>query len=383
MSIREIRLSNVRSYELFSTQLNPGVSLVLGRNGTGKTTLLEGLYYLAHGTSFRGRDRDMIAHESTRGDLMVIDDEGRERRASLQLTVDDKVKKTFVIGEKTTARLPNVARQPVVLFEPDELRLLSSSPERRRRFFDGILARLYPQYATVLARYQRILLQRNELLKQYAQAQSATSRQASFRGRSVASGFTPDASGGAKPLLDSIDDHLFTWDIKFAEAATNITDMRRNFIVTSNTHLSRLYTVMAGGDHHVSLAYTSSLPAENYQQKLLDALYRSRLHDSYRGYTTSGPHRDDFSLFLDSHLAAETASRGEMRTIMLAYKLLEVELQQEIFNAPPLILMDDVFSELDALREQQLMAALAPYQTIVTATDLRDELKINASIITL
>ncbi|HEU0266224.1 MAG TPA: DNA replication and repair protein RecF, partial [Candidatus Saccharimonadaceae bacterium] len=324
MSIREIRLSNVRSYELFSAQLNPGVSLILGKNGTGKTTLLEGLYFLAHGTSFRGRDRDMIAHDSTRADVMTVDDEGRKRRASLQLTPDDKVKKAFTIGNKSTARLPAAARQPTVLFEPDELRLLSSSPDRRRRFFDGLLTRLYPQYATLLARYQRILLQRNELLKQYAQAGSTTSRQASFRGRSAALGFTSDTSVGAQPLLRSIDDSLFTWDIKFAETAANIVDMRRNFVALSNSHLSRLYSAMAGSDHRVSVSYTSSLPAENYQQKLLDTLYRNRLSDSYRGYTTSGPHRDDFSLFLDSHSVAETASRGEMRTIMLAYKLLEV-----------------------------------------------------------
>lgn len=355
MTIREIRLENMRSYDLFSAQLNPGVSLILGRNGTGKTTLLEGLYYLAYGTSFRGRDRDMIAHSSTRTTLMTIDDIGAKRRASLQITGDDKIKKTFTVFDKTTARLPTKYRQPVVLFEPDELRLLSSSPDRRRRFFDGILTRLYPQYSTVLARYQRILLQRNELLKKREDFSQA-----------------------------SWEDHLFTWDIKFAEAAAIIVDMRRNFAATSNTHLSRLYSAMADSDHHVNVSYISSIAVnESYQQKLLDQLQRNRTGDSYRGYTTSGPHRDDFSLFLDSHAASETASRGEMRTIMLAYKLLEVELQHELFDSPPLILMDDVFSELDVMRERQLMSALASYQTIITATDLRDELKINASIITL
>lgn len=384
MAIQEIRLENVRSYELFSAQLNPGVSLILGKNGTGKTTLLEGLYYLAQGTSFRGRDRDMIAHDSTRAGLVVIDSDGTKRRASLQIMSDDKVKKTFTLSDKVSARLPAKSRQPVVLFEPDELRLLSSSPDRRRRFFDGVLTRLYPEYGTVLARYQRTLLQRNELLKQYAAAMSsgATSRQTSFRGRSAVSRLTPDTNGGAQSLLD-VEDNLFTWDIKFAELSTTIVDMRHSFIATSNTHLSRLYSGVASTDHRVSITYTSSIQAENYEQKLLNQLHRDRLSDSYRGYTSSGPHRDDFSLYLDSHLASEVASRGEMRTIMLANKLLEVELQHEIYNTPPLILMDDVFSELDASREQQLMAKLAPYQTIITATDLRDELKINASIVSL
>ncbi len=354
MSIREIRVSHMRSYELFSAQLDPEITLVLGRNGTGKTTLLEGIYFLMMGTSFRGRDRDMIAHDSTRSDLLLIDDDERERRASLQLDVGDKIKKSFTMDGKTTARLPAKFRRPVVLFEPDELRLLSSSPERRRRFFDGILARLYPQYATVLARYQRTLLQRNELLK---------------RRETI-----PEKAW---------EDHLFTWDMKFAEAAQLIVDTRREFITTSNQHLSRLYSQMAESDHIVNVSYQSSIAHDNYEQKLLDRLHRDRLADSYRGYTSVGPHRDDFGIYLDSHLASETASRGEMRTIMLAYKLLEVELQAELSGHPPLILMDDVFSELDARREQHLMHALGGHQTLITATDLRDELKINASIITL
>lgn len=354
MSVREIRVKDVRSYELFSATLDPGVTLILGRNGTGKTTLLESLYFLLMGTSFRGRDREMIAHDSTRADLLLIDDSDLERRASLQLDASDKIKKAFTVDGKITARLPAKFRRPVVLFEPDELRLLSSSPERRRRFFDMTLARLYPQYATLLARYQRTLLQRNELLKQ---RETIPEKQ--------------------------WEDHLFTWDMKFVEIATEIIVQRREFITSSNLRLSRLYSQMAETEHVVNASYQSSIAHDNYQQKLLDRLHANRIADSYRGYTSVGPHRDDFGLYLDSHLASETASRGEMRTIMLAYKLLEVELQAELTGNAPLILMDDVFSELDVRREQHLMHSLSEYQTVITATDLRDELKINASILTL
>lgn len=353
MAIREVRVSNVRSYELFSAQLDPGVTLILGRNGTGKTTLLESLYFTQMGTSFRGRDRDMIAHDGTRADFLVIDDDN-ERRATLQLLANDKIKKSFLLDGKTTARLPAKFRRPVVLFEPDELRLLSSSPDRRRKFFDGILARLYPQYATVLNRYSRILLQRNELLKRRED--------------------TPQ---------DVWNDHLFTWDIKFSEAGRQIVELRRDFLVTTNARLSEIYSRMAEADHTVHASYQSDLTVENYQQKLLDRLHQTRLADSYRGYTSSGPHRDDILLLLDGHPATETASRGEMRTIMLAYKLLEVELQHEFSGYTPLVLLDDVFSELDTHREQHLMHALSEYQTVITATDLRDELKINASILAL
>ena len=353
MLIREVRLQNVRSHELFVAPIDPALTLVLGQNGTGKTTLLESLHYVLRGTSFRGRDRDLIAHSSTRADLVVIDDEG-ERRASLQQLPDDRIKKQFIIENRNTARLPAKHRRPVVLFEPDELRLISSSPERRRRFFDGILARLYPQYGVILARYQRTLLQRNELLK---------------RRESV----DPD----------SWDAHLFAWDIKFAELAREITRQRREFVVSSNSHLSRLYSVIANSEHHVVASYHSNISADNYEQILLNRLHDQRLADSYRGFTSVGPHRDDTLFTLDGHPATEVASRGEMRTIMLAIKLLEVELQQSATNQSPLILLDDVFSELDIERERQLMAILQPFQTIITATDVRDTLKSSASIITL
>ncbi len=354
MNVRELRVNNVRSYELYRAEFSDQLNLILGPNGTGKTTLLEAIYYLCQGTSFRGRDRDMIAYDTTRADLLLASSDGDIRRASLQQTTDDKIKKSFQVADRTSQRLLTKYRLPVVLFEPDELRLLSSSPERRRRFFDGILSRLYPQYATILARYQRTLLQRNELLKRRDEMQS-----------------------------DDWDDQLFVWDIKFSELSLEITRQRREFAALSNTHLSEIYSAMAGSEHHVSVSYSSSISADNYQQILLNRLNDGRIGDSYRGYTSFGPHRDDFLLFLDGHLASESASRGEMRTIMLAYKLLEVRLQTEIYNQPPLILMDDVFSELDIYREARLMQALQGHQTIITATDLRDELKLHGSMINL
>jgi len=354
MIIREVRVSNIRPYGLYSVLLDPNITLILGRNGTGKTTLLESLYYLLQGTSFKGRDRDMIALGQSKSHLLAVEAAGTERRASLELQFDDKVKKLFTIEQKNTARLPAKHRQPVVLFEPDELRLLSSSPQRRRQFFDGILCRLYPQYATALSRYQRVVLQRNELLKHQGDTSAA--------------------------IWDA---HLFAWDIKFTELADILVQHRHQFINLSNQHLSRIYTTMAGSEHGVTVAYQSPLPTASYAQNLLKQLEHRRHADAARGFTSLGPHRDDFLVSLDNHPAGETASRGEMRTIMLAYKLLEVELQQQTYGTNPLILMDDVFSELDSTREQQLMNALKNHQTIITATDLRDELKINASIILL
>lgn len=353
MPLRQISLHHVRSYDLFDANLDPHVTLILGNNGSGKTTLLEALYFLHRGTSFRGRDRDMIGYGQPSAELRLTMDDGTERRARLEVSADKAVKE-FVVDGKKSQRLPAKNRLPVVLFEPDELRLLSSSPARRRQFLDDILARLYPSYATALSRYTRVLLQRNELLKQQQLAPGK------------------DWSG-----------QLFAWDIKFTELAYALTSARHDFIALSNQHLSRLYSEMAGKHHKVTVTYSSPFEREGYHQNFLKRLHSSHRQDIIQGFTSHGPHRDDFGISLDGHPAADTASRGEMRTIMLAYKLLEVELQHELTEKPPLILMDDVFSELDINRELHLMKSLSHYQTVVTATDLRNELKINASIVSL
>ncbi|AHB42409.1 DNA replication and repair protein RecF [Candidatus Saccharibacteria bacterium RAAC3_TM7_1] len=354
MSMEKITVHNVRSYELFSADIHPQTTLILGDNGTGKTTLLEAIYLAHRGTSFRGRDRDIIPHNNSRAEIKVELSSGETRRLSITHTPDDKVVKEFIIADSKSARISPSNRLPVVLFEPDELRLLTSSPQRRREFIDGIIARLSPTYQTVLGRFQRTLLQRNELLKQFDTMNSG-----------------------------AWESHLFAWDIKLAELSATIIKARRNFMTHCNDYLSPIYSRLAGSSHSITARYVSSTEAEDeaLQQAILHRLEASRQSDALRGFTSNGPHRDDIELFLDGHLASETASRGEMRTIMLAFKLLEVQLQEHHSGQKPLLLLDDVFSELDLSREQALIEALKEYQTVITATDLRDELKADASII--
>ena len=356
MTVEKVTVNNVRSYELFSADIHPQTTLILGDNGTGKTTLLEAIYIVHRGTSFRGRDRDIIPHGHTHAEVKIELSSDGSRRLSISHTPDDKVTKEFIIGGTKSARLPVAHRLPVVLFEPDELRLLTSSPQRRRELIDGIISRLSPTYQTVLGRFQRTLLQRNELLKQFETMNSG-----------------------------AWESHLFAWDVKLAELSATIVKARRNFIIHCNSYLSPIYSKLASMPHAVSARYVSSISADDdtLQQAILHRLESSRQSDALRGFTSTGPHRDDIELLLDGHLAAETASRGEMRSIMLAFKLLEVELQEHHSGQKPLLLLDDVFSELDPSREQALIKALENYQTIITATNLRDELTSNANIIRL
>ncbi len=355
--LSSLTVHNFRSHELRQIPLHPETTLLLGANGTGKTSLLEGIYLALRGTSFRGRDRDVIAHNTERSEVKLELDSQEQRRVSLHITPDAKLMKEFNISDKKSARLSPAQRLPVVLFDPEELRSLSSSPQRRRDFFDGIISRLSPTYSTVLNRYQRTLLQRNELLKQYEHLQH-----------------------------DIWESHLFAWDVKLAELGATIMRTRVNFLAQSNQHLSRLYSILADSEHIVEASYISpftALDTELFQQRLLSKLETDRQSDALRGYTSSGPHRDDITLTLDGHIANEIASRGEMRTLMLAFKLLEIELQEHHSGQKPVILLDDVFSELDPYRESKLVGALKGYQTIITATDLRSDSTIEAEIIDL
>lgn len=352
MSVTTITAANLRTHELFTAELHPQTTLILGQNGAGKTSLLEALHLLHRGTSFRGRDHQIISHGKSASEMKITFDNNSSRRVRLSFSGDNKPTKQFVVVDNKSARLAPKHRLPVVLFEPDELRLLSSSPQRRRDFIDGVITRLSQTYSTVLSRYTRTLTQRNELLKQYERMQH-----------------------------EAWESHLFAWDVKLAELGASIIKARKNFLTHANDHLSRLYTNLAGAQHDVLASYSRhDTPTQQTLLKELQAGYQS---DALRGNTSVGPHRDDMMMLLDGHPASETASRGEMRTIMLAFKLLEVELQEHHAGQKPLILLDDVFSELDVSREKALMAALKNYQTVITATDLRDDLKTNATIIAL
>ena len=312
-------------------EFSPEVTIITGANGSGKTSLLEAIYVSLQGTSFKGGDNDLLKKESPWWRIDVSFDDTDNRVVKFD---PEKVtgRKQFIIDNKTTARIPAKLKYPVVLFEPEDLRLLHGSPARRRQFIDRFVSQLNPLYGPTLRKYERSLKQRNNLLK-----------------NTVVS-----------------DDELFAWNISLAEHGSFIIEQRIAFIEQINQNLGRLYQEIAGTHDDVSIHYSHTFVGD-IKQKLLSELQAHLQRDRYLGSTSVGPHRHDVIFQINNSPALSVASRGEARTIVLALKFLEVDIIEQLIDKQPIILLDDVFSELDASRQKLLTSQLKGHQIIITS----------------
>ncbi|HVI68833.1 MAG TPA: DNA replication/repair protein RecF [Magnetospirillaceae bacterium] len=332
-----LELHHFRSYTEHTTTFEPGVNVIVGPNGSGKTNLLEALYVLSHGTSFRGIDRDMVSHGNDWFRLQAVYN-GLERTLTCKLESPSVVDKQFTLDGVKRARLSHTQRVPVVLFEPEHLRLLRDAPSQRRDYLDTLLIKLQTDYSWLKHQFERVLLQRNNVLKRR---------------------LPPDVR----------DDQLFAWDISFADLAEQIASRRRELVTLIDTRMSAVYSKIAQAQHAVQVRYEQKIFGEDYRATLLAALQATVQHDSDRGFTTVGPHRDELVVLLDGVPALAAASRGEMRSLLLALKIIELELVAEQSETTPLLLLDDVFSELDTSRRRALASLAQDYQTLITTTD--------------
>lgn len=330
--IKKLFVQNIRSHTEYSISLSPTITVITGMNGSGKTSLIEALYVALQGTSFKGSDHDILRHQSPWWRI-ELDFDNLSKRA---ITFNPELltgKKKIYIDDKIMYRIPVKYKYPVVLFEPDDLRLLHGSPTRRRQFIDRFISQLDPTYSSILHKYDRALKQRNNLLK----------RQYSSK------------------------DELFVWDIALSEYGAVIIEKRIAFIEQINSHLNEAYNNIAKSKDIVSIHYSHTYIGD-IKQKLLNDLHNSAKKDSIVGFTGVGPHRHDVIFKFNESPALDVASRGEVRSIVLALKFLEVDIIEQITGQKPIILLDDVFSELDDERQKSLLST--GHQVIITSTKL-------------
>jgi len=317
--VKKLSVQNIRSHDSFVINLSPTITVITGMNGSGKTSLIEALYIALQGTSFKGSDSDVLRHEKP---WWRIDVE-LENCLKRTITFDSELttgRKKITIDDKVMYRLPAKYKYPVVLFEPDDLRLLHGSPTRRRQFIDRFISQLDPIYSGILHKYERALKQRNNLLKNY----------------------------------QTSSDELFIWDMALSEYGSYIIEKRIAFIEQINNLLNETYNSIAKSSDLVSMHYSHTYIG-NIKQKLLNDLHFHAEKDKILGFTSTGPHRHDVIFRFNNSPALDVASRGEIRTIILALKFIEVDIIEQIVNQKPIILLDDVFSELDESRQGYLM----------------------------
>lgn len=328
--ITSLRLQNFRSYADASFEFSPEVNIIVGPNGSGKTNLMEAILVLARGSSYRAKDADLIMFDQP---WARLDGNFHGRVRSVKL---EPASKAYVIGGTEYKRLSLEKTVQAVYFEPNHLQLLTRGPEQRREYFDELLGRSQPGYKTLVKNYKRTLAQRNSLLK--------------------------------KPRRVAIH-QLFAWNIRLSQLGSQIAAGRRSLADDVNINLAATYSRISKKRSKVELSYGLLSPLDTYASQMLKKLESGVDQDFERGYTTYGPHREDFVIFLNGQNAGQTASRGETRSLLLALKIYELGIIGRISRQKPIFLLDDVFSELDGSRRRALVANLKNHQTIITTTD--------------
>ena len=331
--ITNLRLQQFRSYKDASFELSPGVNIVVGPNASGKTNLLEAVLVLARGSSYRASDLDLIQFNKP---WARIDGHHQNNLTRTIKIVRDPPAKTLEIADKTYKRPGLPQSLPAVLFEPNHLQLFVGGPERRRDYLDDLLEQSTPGYGTLRRQYRRALAQRNNLLKQ---------------------------------PHHTISTQIFPWNVRLSELAGQIVRRRSQLVEQLNRALNGLYRELSSSRARVAAAYACRWAADSYESHFIKRLETSLEDDHTRGFTGSGPHREDLEVLINNYPLQTAASRGEMRTVVLALKIIELQLLQAARSQAPLLLLDDVFSELDGRRRHALTDHLAPYQTFITTTD--------------
>jgi DNA replication and repair protein RecF len=331
--ITDIRLQHFRSYDDAAFVIDAGVTIIVGPNASGKTNLLEAVLVIAHGSSYRVKDVDLAQFGSS---WARLDAHTPSMSRTVKIKTEPTPSKEIIIDDHVIKRLYPSRMLPTVLFEPNHLLLLSGSPELRRAFLDGLIEQSEAGYASVVRHYRRVLAQRNALLKKNPK---------------------------------NLREQLFVWNLRLSELGGRIARERHNLTERFEGRITELYSSLADRQNVISLRYVTQFPVENYETVLLHKLEDSIELDVLRGFTAAGPHRDDLKVFIDGHEAAEAASRGETRTVVLALKIMELQLLEELHEDKPILLLDDVFSELDVRRRQALTKYVSQYQTFITTTD--------------
>lgn len=352
MKIKSIKLENFRNYDKLFVSLSSGLNIFVGKNAQGKTNLLESIYYCSIGKSTRTpRDKELILWGQEKG-RVGVEIEKQYNKSRIDIFLSQKEKKTIKINDLPIKRMGELMGElTVIFFSPDEIRLIKDAPQDRRRFMDIDISQMSKNYFYLLCRYDKILNQRNKLLKQ--------SRD-----------------------INVLKDTVSIWDEQLAEVASKIIMNRIYFINKLLKPAQEIHKYITHDKEELSISYQGVIgkSAPEIKEKLLKAYTDNITKDFDLGYTTVGPHRDDLKVVINNIDIRNFGSQGQQRLATLSLKLAELEIFQKEHNETPVLLLDDVLSELDEDRQQRFLNKIKGLQTIITCTKYNYPLQENDSI---
>lgn len=338
MVIESIELKNYRNYDELHMDFSRGTNILYGDNAQGKTNVLEAIYVCATTKSHRGsKDREIIQFDRDESHIKL-----KVRKNDVPFRIDMHLKKNKAKGVavngvpiRKSSELFGIVN--VVFFSPEDLNLIKNGPSERRRFMDMELCQLNKLYVHSLVQYNRIVVQRNKLLKDMV--------------------FRPD-----------YEETLDIWDMQLIQYGKELIHYREEFVEQLNGMIESIHRQLSGGKEDICLVYEPNVKEEDFD----NALKKSRSSDLKQKTTLIGPHRDDLSFLINGIDIRRFGSQGQQRTAALSLKLAEIELVKKIVKDYPILLLDDVLSELDGSRQSQLLAEIDHIQTVMTCTGLED-----------
>ncbi len=338
MIIKQLTLHNFRNYEDLDIAFDSGCNILYGDNAQGKTNILEAVYVCGTSRSHKGaKDREMIRFKESEAHLRaMIEVDERDIRIDIHLR-KNKTKGIAINGRPIKRAGELFGLMHMILFSPEDLNIVKNGPAERRRFIDMELCQLDSIYMSDLANYNKILNQRNKLLKDIQ-------------------------------VTPSLKDTLDVWDMQLTEYGKRIIRRRKEFVLELKDITTAMHQTLTGGKEELLICYEPSVSEEMFE----DSLFIARDRDLRNGQTSVGPHRDDLKFEID-HIDIRTyGSQGQQRTCALSLKLSEIQLVERHIHEKPLLLLDDVLSELDSSRQNYLLNGLEKTQTIITCTGMDD-----------
>lgn len=338
MIIDSVQLKNYRNYEELHIQFSPGTNILYGNNAQGKTNILEAVYVCCTTKSHRGsKDKEMIRFQEEESHIKM-----NLCRDQVPCRIDMHLKKNKAKGIAVNGIPIRKASElfgivNVVFFSPEDLNLIKNGPSERRRFIDLELCQLNKLYVHSLASYNRILLQRNKLLKDLA--------------------FKPE-----------YEETLDVWDMQLVHYGKEIIRCRNDFINGLNEIIDKIHWKLSGEKENLKILYDPCCQEEELEGQIK----KGRRSDIKQKTTLVGPHRDDIGFYMGQIDIRKFGSQGQQRTAALSLKLSEIELVKKMTKDYPILLLDDVLSELDGERQYHLLSAIDKIQTMITCTGLED-----------